>query len=131
MRANIYHVRNLRDFFVPKLEKTENVVSVILQHGGYSRVAEMELGDMAKVDSGLEATYRWSQHIDETWYEGSNVTLAPNVASGRSTSVGDIIVIEEQADEDGTYHYSVHVVDNFGFTELPESFLSVIAESCH
>ena len=68
---------------------------------------------VAEVDSlDLNKVFELTNHIDHDWTENSEVNLISN-RTPRSTSVGDVIVVEDK-------HFLVEPV---GWKEVPESIL--------
>lgn len=58
---------------------------------------------------GLSEAYTLSNSVEAPWVESAGVRVHPWVLSSRSTSVGDLILVDDQA----------HLVDSFGFVSLP------------
>ena len=80
---------------------------------GFRLPTESSFQLVAEVDSlDLNKVFELTNHIDHDWTENSEVNLISN-RTPRSTSVGDVIVVEDK-------HFLVEPV---GWKEVPESIL--------
>jgi hypothetical protein len=77
--------------------------------GKYEHVATLDLPQSTRVVDTLDIAYEKTNNINHAWTENSEVTA--HVSPCRSTSVGDVIVVE------GIYH----IVSRVGFvsTHMP------------
>ena len=74
----------------------------------YRKVADVDGDDK-------DVAYCLTNHIDESWTNNKGVTVAPGVDRVRSTSVGDLMVV------DGKFH----VVCGHGFSEISDSQVDI------
>lgn len=89
--------------------RTGQKVSLFDLHNLFEAVATIEMPEVADVDA-LEDAFRLTNHIDDPWWENEGVTLTKE---SRSTSVGDVIVVER-----GDTSEAIYGVSPVGFSTL-------------
>jgi len=104
MNANVYHANLMPTgrMYDPHFDDSPN---------GYTLVALVYVPEGAAAIEACEMAFRDTNHIDRAWWDNPNVTrIGPKA---RSTSVGDIVVVNGQA----------YLVEGCGWsnTTLPET----------
>lgn len=83
-------------------EVEPNFVESLINQGMYQKVALVETKD-------LDKAFELTNHIDQDWTENKGVT--PLKLMNRSSSVGDIFVLDNEA----------YIIKSLGFEKLPEN----------
>lgn len=77
-------------------------------NGKFQLVAVIELSSELTIDSMLSKSFRYTQSLESHWSENSNVTAIGNINELRSTSVGDMVMINNE----------FYAVDSYGFRKI-------------
>lgn len=114
MKIDVYHysvtkaVQAGQDVMAVQFFAKEDAISKADKSGLYEKVATVEFEKNDDVSEALSHAYERTQNLEFPWSDNSDVICDTN--RGRSSSVGDVMVIDNKA----------YAVRNMGFGEIKE-----------